>query len=46
MLLTSSCGEEVVEGKDHVQLLNELTNICALCNDSTLGFNEVYNCTS
>ncbi|XP_065891297.1 calcium-transporting ATPase sarcoplasmic/endoplasmic reticulum type-like isoform X2 [Dysidea avara] len=33
-------GEKIVEGQDHAQLLQELANICALCNDSTLGFNE------
>ena len=30
-----------VKGKDYVTLLNELVNICALCNDSTLGYSEV-----
>ena len=30
-----------MNGKDYAVLLHELVNICALCNDSTLGYSEV-----
>ena len=30
-----------MKGKDYGTLLKELVNVCALCNDSTLGYSEV-----
>ena len=44
MLCYSLCSTyegKAVNGKDYEVLLQELVNICALCNDSTLGYCEV-----
>ena len=34
-------GKEKVKGCDHAHCLQELVNVCVLCNDSGLSYNEV-----
>lgn len=37
----SLLGEKAVDVRDYSTSLSELVNICVLCNDSGLAFNEV-----